>query len=278
MSDRRGHSPGLPAPEAVLALQRTVGNTAVARLLTRRRTPTSPAVAVQRVHDRDQVLDSLPAVRAEAGLAEVPQASQDALEHQFPKKGGAFKQFPRPVDKAFLIGRLRPADWVRALNSNREDSPEFRRNCVDAARAFLSSWHGRPTPATALSDSEGIEANGPERIKNWLGAGWSTSSWADTGAKLKDAQHGAIAVVSFRPVKPPNDQGDVAGHVVVGVNHKKTVYWIDPQMARVSKTPLYAASGFLMSIVLTGDFQQVDPPMDYSDPHAASRMAEQQQS
>ncbi|WP_255949415.1 toxin glutamine deamidase domain-containing protein [Streptomyces odontomachi] len=275
-------TPGGPMnASAVLALQRTAGNAAVTRALGAQRhvhgAGCGHGLPVQRV--------SLANDQREFGpgkLKQVDPKDQANLEKSFPKKDGAFKQFPDPTSFSYsLMGPLTQrlnkvdpkgplassggaADWVQGINSRRdEDGGAYRRNCIEAARSFLASWSGNPTAAAGIHDESGVETGGNDLTKRWLGTNWRTSEagadenaqgvWGAVASRLKGAGHGASCIVVFE-----REETHLV-HAVNGVNHKGDIVWVDAQMGRVSKTPMYKGSLF-MTITLDPQFAPVEPP------------------
>ncbi|MEU5973203.1 toxin glutamine deamidase domain-containing protein [Streptomyces sp. NPDC047315] len=266
-------APGLPRGAAdVLALQRSAGNAAVTRALEAGR----PARAAAPGHD-------LPVQRALAehdrefgpGRLDHPRsADQQNLERVFPKnKDGSYEQFPDPTTitnhLTSLMGSLNQrlskvpqpqgpqagsggaADWVVAINSQRDVDDRYKRNCIDAARSFLASWSGTPTVAAPVYDPTGVEEGGTGRTKEWLNAEWKTSKvtpgvhplgredWDSVASRLKSAGHGSSSIVVFMR----KQSGNV--HAVNGVNIHGKVKWIDPQYGVVSSQPLYDGLSFM---------------------------------
>jgi papain fold toxin 1 (glutamine deamidase) of polymorphic toxin system/uncharacterized protein DUF4157 len=165
-----------------------------------------------------------------------------------------------------------PADWVMAINSQRDEghSPPdvygpYRRNCTDAVRSFLASWSGNPTAAAGIrAPHPQLEDDGSGWIKRWLHTDWRTteagdgdrveSVWSAVERRLMTGGHGSSGVVVFKRA----DTG--FNHAVAGVNHMGRVVWVDPQVGRVSETPLYSGILFSQSISLTPGFTPIDPP------------------
>jgi hypothetical protein len=265
---------------AVLALQRSAGNAAVTRALGAQRhvhgAGCGHGLSVQRVLRNDQ---------REFGpgkLKPVEPKDQENLEKVFPKKDGVPKQFPDPTSLSYSImgpltqrlNKVDPkgplassggaAEWVQGINSRRdEEGGAYRRNCIEAARSFLASWSGNPTAAAGIHDKEGVESGGNDLTKRWLGTNWRTTeaaagenaqgTWGVVASRLKGAGHGASCIVVFER----EETGLV--HAVNGVNHKGDIVWIDAQLGRVSKTPMYKGRLF-MTITLDAQFAPVDPP------------------
>ncbi|PPK71205.1 toxin glutamine deamidase domain-containing protein [Actinokineospora auranticolor] len=250
----------------VHALQQKVGNSGVNRLM------------VQRTRDMDTTLNDLDNIRQfgqPGGLDPASTAAEQRLANSFPQENGQPQQFPDPsahlpgAGLAHWLNAKSPkgpaantygtADWVANINSQRDEpGTAFLRNCIDAARAFLKSWYGRPTAAAGVHDpAPGLESDGGGKTKQWLETEWRTSengrgpTWSDIEARLKSAGHGAVAIVIF-------DRGTI--HAVNGVNHNGNVYWVDPQMGHISKKPLYEMQGPAESITLNAQFQPVDEP------------------
>jgi hypothetical protein len=165
-----------------------------------------------------------------------------------------------------------PAEWVMAINSRRDEghSPPdnygpYRRNCADAVRSFLASWSGNPTAAAGIrAPHPRLEERSSDRMKDWLHTNWRTSVaadgdraesvWSPVESRLRAGGHGSSAVVVFKRA----DTG--LNHAVAGVNHMGRVVWVDPQVGRVSGTPLYDGILFSQSISLNPEFEPIDPP------------------
>ncbi|MGW5678084.1 toxin glutamine deamidase domain-containing protein [Streptomyces sp. NPDC003860] len=280
--DREGPAaPGLPRGAAdILTLQRSAGNAAVTRALeARRHAPDAEhghRLPVQRALQNDQR-------RYGTGyLGQPRQADQQNLDRVFPKdKNGANQQFPDPttitnhltslmsslnqhlgkVPQGPQAGAGGAADWVTAINSQRDTDDRYKRNCIDAARSFLASWSGNPTVAAPVHDPSGLEEDGPNRTKQWLNTEWRTSKvtpglpqvredWDSVAARLKSAGHGASSIVVFKRAQTGNV------HAVNGVNINDKVKWIDPQYGVVSSKPLYDGISF-MTITLDPRFNAV---------------------
>ncbi|MET8115975.1 toxin glutamine deamidase domain-containing protein [Streptomyces prasinus] len=71
--------------------------------------------------------------------------------------------------------------------------------------------------------------------------------------RLTASGHGSASIVVFQR----KETGLV--HAVNAVNHDGKVIWVDPQMGRVSATPMYEGTLF-MTITLDAHFTPVDPP------------------
>ncbi|WP_030542457.1 toxin glutamine deamidase domain-containing protein [Streptomyces albus] len=242
--------------------------------------PAAPAQAGQ----SGPVLPPLEGVRdyARSGLKPADPKAQQQLEKSFTTRSdGSFERFADPtrffplaglaqaVNKANPKGPMATsggaADWVKNINSQRDDDPGFRRNCVDAARSFLASWDGRPTAAAGVA-GEGVEEGGNDRTAAWLGTRWRTSEvaeaeegaeaggvWSAVEGRLKSGGHGSSAIVVFKRTETE------LVHAVNAVNYKGKVYWVDAQMGRISKTPMYNGSLF-MTISLSPTFEAIDEP------------------
>ncbi|WP_158581558.1 toxin glutamine deamidase domain-containing protein [Actinomadura spongiicola] len=271
----------------MLALQRSAGNAAASQAVEGRRPGHGPGVTVQRAPTRPiGALPNFPRDYGTSNLAPPRPQDQQNLENTFPSSGGVYKQFPDPTTLGFsLVGgvskalkKVSPhgsggpagsgstaADWVKGINSQRDEPGDaYRRNCIDAARSFIASWSGNPTAAAPIA-AGGVEADGPNRTKAWLGTEWKTDDhvagsheqvdgvWGAVATRLKGAGHGASSIVVFRRV----ESGNV--HAVCGVNHKDKVVWIDPQIGRVSSEPMYNGQLF-MTITLTPQGAPVDAP------------------
>lgn len=175
------------------------------------------------------------------------------------------------------------AEWVKGVNSSREQPDgRFLRNCVDACRAFLSSWYGKPKVAAAVSsaDKKVLEDNGNETTAGWLETTWRTSedkngeqvtpTWSDVEERLRRSGHGSAAIVAFE--RWSTTLKEYVGHSVNAVNYRDTIYWVDPQKGRISTEPMYEAKSDFMAIVLDSNLQPVDPPPPLVDPDLAAAM------
>ncbi|WP_246007267.1 toxin glutamine deamidase domain-containing protein [Actinomadura pelletieri] len=262
----------------MLALQRSAGNAAASQAVEGRRPGHGPGVTVQRVPTRPiGALPDFPRDYGTSNLAPPDPQDQENLENIFPSSDGVYTQFPDPTTLGFSLVQgisrafkkvSRPdsdapagsastaADWVKGINSQRDDPTDaYRRNCIDAARSFIASWSGNPTAAASIAGA-GVEAGGNERTKAWLQTEWKTDDdvagpqeqvngvWEAVATRLKEAGHGASSIVVFRRVESQNV------HAVCGVNHNDKVVWIDPQLGRVSSKPMYNGDLF-MTITLT---------------------------
>ncbi|MFF0746851.1 toxin glutamine deamidase domain-containing protein [Streptomyces sp. NPDC004111] len=284
---------GRPLSAAQLpAVQRYAGNRAATRALGERSAGrgAGPRPTVQRAPGPGVSSNRLTNNVREYGPGNLRQANEEdqaRLGRVFPKDSeGNHLQFPDPT--AFgssLVGplqktlnKIRPgassgsggaADWVKGINPRRdEDGPTgaYRRNCCDAVRSFLASWSGNPTVAAGIHNPgpAELEADGAPKSKRWLGSDWRTSEtgangevrpvWQAVESRLLGAGHGSASMVVFRKA---GERPTV--HAVAGVNYNGRVVWVDPQMGRVSSTPLYEGTLF-MSITLDPRFAPVDEP------------------
>ncbi|MFH8989702.1 toxin glutamine deamidase domain-containing protein [Streptomyces sp. NPDC017940] len=157
---------------------------------------------------------------------------------------------------------------MKAINPQRDEAGgAYRRNCGDAARSFLASWSGNPTVAAGVHNTGpgDVEQGGNDRTATMLRTQWRTSIreaaegervesvWQVVASRLKGAGHGACGVVVFQR----EETGFV--HAVCGVNHGGKVVWVDPQLGRVSATPMHKGKQF-MTITLDPQFQPVAAP------------------
>ncbi|MEC3993784.1 toxin glutamine deamidase domain-containing protein [Actinacidiphila sp. DG2A-62] len=203
-----------------------------------------------------------------SGWLERPSPEQEAslqahLEEDFPlDRRGGHQRFPDP--RGFTYGLAGPvrslnrrqprnsiltdlgsASWVQRINGRQPRSGARRTsgrlvNCVEASRAFIATWHGRPTVAAAVlrPDDPESRSTGNDRTAQWLNARWRTHHtsaaevYRSLADRLLDNGHGSSAIIAFR-----HQNGNA--HEYNAVNYQGQIFWVDAQLGRVSARPLY---------------------------------------
>ncbi|MFD1326140.1 toxin glutamine deamidase domain-containing protein [Micromonospora sonneratiae] len=117
------------------------------------------------------------------------------------------------------------SDWISWLNDGGPFTDGRRFNCVDVAIAALSTWFGHPRVAGSNRRTAGV---GRSVVEQWLGAPFGPVLQGEAGparieADLRALGHGAAAAVMVNYSHMSTD------HMLVAVNHRDTIYWIDGQ-------------------------------------------------
>ncbi|MFD1326260.1 toxin glutamine deamidase domain-containing protein, partial [Micromonospora sonneratiae] len=117
------------------------------------------------------------------------------------------------------------SDWISWLNDGGPFTDGRRFNCVDSAIAALSTWFGHPRVAGSSQRTDGTERS---VVEQWLGAPFGPVLQGEAGparieTDLRALGHGAAAIVTL------NYSHMSASHMLIAVNHRNTIYWIDGQ-------------------------------------------------
>ncbi|MFC0028792.1 toxin glutamine deamidase domain-containing protein [Micromonospora chaiyaphumensis] len=211
------------------------------------------------------------------------------------------RQMPRNPDGSVVrTADPRQGGWFRLANDGGPAADATRGiNCLDCTLSLFETWmHGRPrvsAPRTfdgyLLGDVHkpvGGEADGPRRVEETTGGrfqnlgptalsghpGHETREVIEDGYRDLQAQLAAGGHGSYAFLITGMEGG--GSHAWVALNQSGTILYLDPQMGRVSRHPLYTHSGIpspgnvvgLDALVLGPDGRPMPlpgrPPGDYN--------------
>ncbi|MER5438922.1 toxin glutamine deamidase domain-containing protein [Streptomyces sp. NPDC002790] len=208
-----------------------------------------------------QIRDSLN--HAPHGLLTPDPAHQQALADAVPRnEDGTPQRHPDPN-----------GEWAQLQNDGGLQEPGRSNNCLDNARAGLSTWFGDPqvsAPRTPDKNDDGtLDRMSPERdsynnLDAWAGRPqiWAGADhpgpYARIAHHLQEAGPGSAAVVG---VQWPGG----GGHAFNVYNHNGNIIWVDHQTGEVSPNPLHTGAAGVRYVPFDPNGQTMDAPWEKKD-------------
>ncbi|MFJ9088384.1 toxin glutamine deamidase domain-containing protein [Streptomyces sp. NPDC102384] len=205
-----------------------------------------------------QIRDSLN--HAPYGLLTPDPAHQQALQDAVPRnEDGTPQRHPDPN-----------GEWAQLQNDGGLQQPGRSNNCLDNARAGLSTWFGNPqvsAPRTPDKNHDGtLDTMSPERdsynnLDAWAGRPqiWAGADhpgpYARIAHHLQEAGPGSAAVVG---VQWPGG----GGHAFNVYNHNGQITWVDHQTGEVSPNPIHTGAAGVRYVPFDSNGQTMDAPWE----------------
>lgn len=205
-----------------------------------------------------QIRDSLN--HAPYGLLTPDPAHQQALQDAVPRnEDGTPQRHPDPN-----------GEWAQLQNDGGLQQPGRSNNCLDNARAGLSTWFGNPqvsAPRTPDKNHDGtLDTMSPERdsynnLDAWAGRPqiWAGADhpgpYARIAHHLQEAGPGSAAVVG---VQWPGG----GGHAFNVYNHNGQIIWVDHQTGEVSPNPIHTGAAGVRYVPFDSNGQTMDAPWE----------------
>ncbi|MFZ3567754.1 toxin glutamine deamidase domain-containing protein [Streptomyces sp. BH097] len=208
-----------------------------------------------------QIRDSLN--HAPYGLLTPDPAHQQALADAVPRnEDGTPQRHPDPN-----------GEWAQLQNDGGLQQPGRSNNCLDNARAGLSTWFGDPqvsAPRTPDKNQDGsLDTMSPERdsynnLDAWAGRPqiWAgddhPNPYGRIASHLQEAGPGSAAVVG---VQWPGG----GGHAFNVYNHNGQIIWVDHQTGEVSPNPIHTGAAGVRYVPFDPNGQTMDAPWEKKD-------------
>ncbi|MFD7294909.1 toxin glutamine deamidase domain-containing protein [Streptomyces sp. NPDC059897] len=205
-----------------------------------------------------QIRDSLN--HAPYGLLTPDPAHQQALANAVPRnEDGTPQRHPDPN-----------GEWAQLQNDGGLSQPGRSNNCLDNARAGLSTWFGDPqvsAPRTPDKNQDGsLDTMSPERdsynnLDAWAGRPqiWAGADHPNPYGRiahhLQEAGPGSAAVVG---VQWPGG----GGHAFNVYNHNGQIIWVDHQTGEVSPNPIHTGAAGVRYVPFDPNGQTMDAPWE----------------
>ncbi|MFZ3560247.1 toxin glutamine deamidase domain-containing protein [Streptomyces sp. BH055] len=205
-----------------------------------------------------EIRDSLN--HAPYGLLTPDPAHQQALADAVPRnEDGTPQRHPDPN-----------GEWAQLQNDGGLQEPGRSNNCLDNARAGLSTWFGDPqvsAPRTPDQSQDGTpDRISPERdsynnLDAWAGRPqiWAGADhpnpYGRIAQHLQEAGPGSAAVVG---VQWPGG----GGHAFNVYNHNGNIIWVDHQTGEVSPNPIHTGAAGVRYVPFDPDGQTMDAPWE----------------
>ena len=138
-------------------------------------------------------------------------------------------EYTEPWETSVPTEKFRPPErFATEVNPRYDQSPEFKVNCCDCARAAERTWRGQRETAAGLRLREDGELGG--RMETWAGEEYRSVDVAEIHERLAVGGHGSSGIVSgvFR-----SHDGTMGGHTFNVVNDRGEVKAVDGQLGMV---------------------------------------------
>ncbi|MGW2344671.1 toxin glutamine deamidase domain-containing protein [Streptomyces sp. NPDC001661] len=202
------------------------------------------------------------------GLLPPDPADQQALLDAVPRNpDGTPQRHPDPN-----------GEWAQLENDHGIEQPGRSNNCLDNARAGLSTWFGDPqvsAPRTPDKNQDGsLDTMSPERdsynnLDAWAGRPqiWAGADhpnpYARIAHQLQEAGPGSAAIIG---VQWPGG----GGHAFNVYNHNGQIIWVDHQTGEVSPNPIHTGAAGVRYVPFDPNGQTMDAPWEKQSTEAES--------